>query len=194
VKSRDGCPPQQAAAGCHLQDVVPTCQQCRHLITQAFPQMTPDRKLILPILWIARKPRCALSWTTIFAGIPRHDGRCRRRAPFNPERSLPNTCEDDFDRPILLLWPKGSLIIGVENEGAPRIDGKRIEDALVVLACDYTGLATFSLDETNGGAEPRRSSRAWWPFRSRRSLIAPFTFLGYRVLDEFVASVVGVRV
>src|SRR5262249_19192459 len=108
--------------------------------------------------------------------------------------SLPNTCEDDFDRPILLLWPKGSLIIGVENEGAPRIDGKRIEDALVVLACDYTGLATFSLDETNGGAEPRRSSRAWWPFRSRRSLIAPFTFLGYRVLDEFVASVVGVRV
>src|SRR5215510_15090908 len=157
------------------------------------PQMTLDRKRILPILWIARKPRCALSWTTIFAGIPRHDGRCRRRAPFNPERSLPNTCEDDFDRPILLLWPKGSLIIGVENEGAPRIDGKRIEDALVVLACDYTGLATFSLDETNGGAEPRRSSRAWCPFRSRRSLIAPFTFLGYRVLDEFVASVVGVR-
>jgi hypothetical protein len=82
----------------------------------------------------------------------------------------------------LLLWPKGSLVIGVENEGASRIDGKRIEDTLVFLARDYTGLTTFSIDETNGGAEPRRSSRAWWPFRSRWSLSAPFTFLGYRVL------------
>src|SRR5262249_33381643 len=42
------------------------------------------------------------------------------RALFNPERSLPNTCEDDFDRPILLLWPEGSLIVGVENEGGCR--------------------------------------------------------------------------
>jgi hypothetical protein len=95
-------------------------------------------------------------------------------------RSLPNTRENDFDRLILLLWPKGSLVIGIENEGAPRIDSNRIEDALVVLARDYTGLATFSVDETNGGAEPRRSSRAWRPFRSRRSLIALSTC--YRVL------------
>jgi hypothetical protein len=95
--------------------------------------------------------------------------------------SLPNTCEDDFNSPILLFWPKGSLIIGAESEGAPRIGGKRIEDALVVLAHDYADLATFSLDETNGGAEPRRSSWAWWPFWSRRPLIAPFTFLGCRV-------------
>ena len=63
MKSRDGCPAQQTAAGCHLLDVVPACQQRRHLITQAFPQMTPDRKRILSILWIARKPRRALSWT-----------------------------------------------------------------------------------------------------------------------------------
>jgi hypothetical protein len=97
-----------------------------------------------------------------------------------PGDSLANTCENDFNRPILLLWPKGSLIIGVQNEGAPRIDSKRIEDALVVLARDYTGLATFSVDETDGGAEPRRSSRARCPFRSRRSLIALSTC--YRVL------------
>jgi len=69
VRSRDGCPPQQAAAGCHLPDRVTTCQQCRHLITPGIPQMTPPRKRILPILWIARKPRCALSWTTIFASM-----------------------------------------------------------------------------------------------------------------------------
>jgi hypothetical protein len=31
--------------------------------------MTPDRKRIVAILWIARKPRCGLSWTTIFASI-----------------------------------------------------------------------------------------------------------------------------
>src|SRR6516162_4439228 len=56
LESRDDCPPQEAAAEVHVPDVVPTCQQSRHLITQAFPQMTPDRKRILPILWIARKP------------------------------------------------------------------------------------------------------------------------------------------
>src|SRR5438309_705134 len=72
-------------------------------------------------------------------------------------RSLPSTCENDFNRPILLLWPKGSLIIGVENEGAPRIDGNRFDDALVVLARNDAGLATLSIDKTNDSA--RRSSR-----------------------------------
>jgi len=38
---------------------------------------------------------------------------------------------------------KGSLVIGLENECAPRFDGNRIEDALVILARDYTGLMTF---------------------------------------------------
>src|SRR5258707_8451630 len=72
-------------------------------------------------------------------------------------RSLPNTCENDFNRPVLLLWPKGSLIIGVENEGASRIDGNRIDDALVVLARNDAGLTTLSIDKTNDSA--RRSSR-----------------------------------
>jgi hypothetical protein len=95
-------------------------------------------------------------------------------------RSLPNTRENDFDRRISLLWQKGSFVIGGQSEGASRIDTKHVEDALVVLARDHTGLATFSVNETNGGAEARRTSRAWWPFQSRPSLIALSTC--YRVL------------
>jgi hypothetical protein len=132
--------------------------------------------------------RIAVAWAFNLHPAQRPAARVRER--LQSGRSLPNTCKNDFNRLILLLWPKGSLIIGVQNEGAPRIDSKRIEDALVVLARDedalvvlardYTGLATFSVDETNGGAEPRRSSRARCPFQSRPSLIALSTC--YRVL------------
>src|SRR6516165_11767806 len=37
-------------------------------------------KRLLPILWIARKPRCALSWTAIFASLTPQDGHWRRAA------------------------------------------------------------------------------------------------------------------
>src|SRR5262245_26239330 len=49
--------PPQGVIGAH---VVPTCQQCRHLIIQNFSQMTPDRMSMLPILRIARKAMSAL--------------------------------------------------------------------------------------------------------------------------------------
>src|SRR5258708_40169859 len=84
-------------------------------------------------------------------------GRARVMVCLSIRRSLPNTCENDSNRPVLLLWPKGSLIIGVENEGASRIDGNRIDDALVVLARNDAGLTTLSIDKTNDSA--RRASR-----------------------------------
>jgi hypothetical protein len=51
-------------------------------------------------------------------------------------RSLPNTCENDFNRPVLLLWPKGSLIIGVENEGGMPALHRRASSRLHLFRAD----------------------------------------------------------
>ena len=80
---------------------------------------------------------------------------------------------------------EGGFVIGVEAEGASRIDRVAVEDTLVVLARDCTGLTTFSFDETNDrstkayrSSRPRRSFRAGW------SLIALLAFLRFPASSE----------
>ena len=63
--------------------------------------------------------------------------------------SLRSTGENYLHRNALPLRPKRSLVIGVENEAAARIDRIGAEDALVVLACKRARLAAFSFDETD---------------------------------------------
>ena len=101
-------------------------------------------------------------------------------------RSLPNTCENDFNRPVLLLWPKGSLIIGVENEGASRIDGNRIDDALVVLARNDAGLTTLSIDKTNDSARRPRRTYAMGAFAkaSRRFVVTAWNRRHSHTIDR----------
>jgi hypothetical protein len=79
-----------------------------------------------------------------------------------------------------LFRAEGGFVIGVEAEGASRIDRVGVEDTFVLLARECTGLTTFSFDETNDRStkaygstrsrRPRRSDRAWW------SLIALLAF------------------
>src|SRR5262245_59631289 len=66
------------------------------------------------------------------------------------------------------LWPRlpvagaGTLPGSpLQNEGAARAYGKRIEDTFISLARNRAGLATFSIDETND-----RST--WGPCLARR--------------------------
>jgi hypothetical protein len=79
--------------------------------------------------------------------------------------SLRSTGENYLHRNALPLRPKRSLVIGVENEAAARIDRIGAEDALVVLACKRARLAAFSFDETNNcsayACRPNRAERSW---------------------------------
>src|SRR5262245_59838198 len=55
------------------------------------------------------------------------------------------------------------FIVGVENEGAPGIDCKTVQDAFVILARNRARLPTFPLDEADN-----RSAQTHWPSSSGR--------------------------
>jgi hypothetical protein len=85
-------------------------------------------------------------------------------------RSLPNTCENYFNRPVLLLWPKGSLIIGVENEGRTV---KKIRTVEKTVSCPSpaqprrASLATIFWGNNcdSAGVEDEWIGHAFWPSR-----------------------------
>ena len=98
--------------------------------------------------------------------------------------SLRSTGENYLHRNALPLRPKRSLVIGVENEAATRIDRISAEDALVVLACKRARLAAFSFDETNNcSAYAARPNRAERSCRTGRSRVAFLAFLGHRLFS-----------
>src|SRR5262245_50005375 len=86
----------------------------------------------------------------------------------SPTLLLGDAGEDDLGGGALPLRPEGRLVVGLEREGAARIDGEGVEDPLVLLARDLAGLAAFAFDEADGRS-PGRPSR---PGRSGRTRCA----------------------
>jgi hypothetical protein len=101
--------------------------------------------------------------------------------------SLRSTGENYLHRNALPLRPKRSLVIGVENEAAARIDRIGAEDALVVLACKRARLAAFSFNETNNrsayACRANRTERSRGSCRTGRSRIALLALLGHRLFS-----------
>ena len=114
-------------------------------------------------------------------------GRCDISARMPTEAALfRDTGEDDLNRNSLALWTEGSFVVRVENEGASRIDGIGAKDALIILARNCAGLATFTFNETNdGSAYARRANRAGlscWSLWAGRPLITFFALLRHLIL------------
>src|SRR5262245_64480943 len=90
-----------------------------------------------------------------------------------PTLLLGDAGEDDLGGGALPLRPEGRLVVGLEREGAARIDGEGVEDPLVLLARDLAGLAALAFDEADG----RSPGRARWPSRAGRTRWAGRAFL-----------------
>src|SRR6266542_3569604 len=117
--------------------------------------------------------------------MARRTRRAGRLTRWLQPRSALGAYEDDFDCNALPLWPERSLAtVGVKSESASRINRVKTEDAFIFCAGNKADLATLAVHETNNcSARARRPSRARWPFRTWRPLIAPLALKGYLVFS-----------